>query len=592
MRPLCYHRQRVVKRLLLLTGLALLWPSTASAVTPAPYAGQCGIPATQPVWFEYGWPMDAFNALLFKPGIVVGSSGGGYATQLRAAGAGTVEFDLNFNNRVGTTTKPADPSTIADKAQRLFAYAQTQTACSTPVIVLNELSGPGLVTPWSDNNAQYRQNALTFVQDLAQLGAHPVLLLPARPYTGGDAGVWWQQAAASAELVREVYVPATATWKLGPVLGNRTLRNTYRQSIADFTSLGIPANRLGLMISFATTPGFGGRNGLQPASAWYEVAKWQALAAQQVAGELGIASVWSWGWAEWTASEQDPDKPYAMCAWLWARSPTLCDAPKSIPGFDASRTEGQLSVLGAGAQCLVGKQVLTNAAIAQLQALTGDRDTAYSALFERMVESPVEPVSPADVLAAERAVIRQAFRGSRSLYVAALAKAGASVSVARGILADELRRAKVESWLPSAAPSASDVQTFYSSYPDLQVRMVQARPAPFWLGSRDQGLALSEVAPPKLFDLPTGKASSVLTSQGAYTVKALQDPLPLGAVPLGQARPAILAALRAFARGAAFEHWTVAKQRGALNTATCARDDLPQPAAVDLVQYLPFLRLG
>jgi hypothetical protein len=44
--------------------------------------------------------------------------------------------------------------------------------------VLNELSGPGLVTPWSDNNAQYRQNVLSFVQGLAGLGAHPVLLLP------------------------------------------------------------------------------------------------------------------------------------------------------------------------------------------------------------------------------------------------------------------------------------------------------------------------------------------------------------------------------------------------------------------------------
>ena len=582
-----------MKKYLLPLVFLALGPATASAAPPPPYAGQCGIPATQPVWAEYGWGLDAFNAILGKPGIVIGSGGGGYAAQMRAAGAAaTIYFDLNFNNRVGTTTKPADPSTMADKAQRLFAFAQTQTGCSTPVIVLNELSGPSLVTPWSDNNAQYRQNALTFVQDLAQLGAHPVLLLPARPYTGGDAGVWWQQAAASAELVREIYVPATSTWKLGPVLGNRTLRNMYRQAVDDFTAIGIPAGKVGLMISFSTTPGFGGRNGLQPASAWYDVAKWQALAAKQVAAELGIASIWSWGWAEWTAPEQDPDKPYAMCAWLWARSPTLCDAPQAIQGFDASLTEGQLSVLKPGVQCLVGKQVLTNAAIAQLQTLTGDRDTAYSALFERMVESPVEPVSTSDVLAAERAVIRQAFRGSRSLYVAALAKAGASVLVAHGILADELRRAKVESWLPSAAPSVSDVQTFYSSYPDLQVRMVQARPAPFWLGNRTQGLALSEVAPPKLFDLPTGRSSSVLTSQGSYTVKALQDALPLGAVPVGQARPTILAALRAFARGVAFEHWTVAKQRGALNTATCARDDLPQPAAVDLVQYLPFLRLG
>ena len=582
-----------MKKLLLPLVLLALWPATASAATPPPYAGQCGIPATQPVWAEYGWGFDAFNAILGKPGVVIGSGGGGYASQMRAAGAAaTIYFDLNFNNRVGTTTKPADPSTMADKAQRLFTFAQAQTGCATPVIVLNELSGPSLVTPWSDNNAQYRQNALTFVQDLAQLGAHPVLLLPARPYTGGDAGVWWQQAAASAELVREVYVPATSTWKLGPVLGNRTLRNMYRQAVDDFTSIGIAAAKVGLMISFSTTPGFGGRSGLQPASAWYDVAKWQALAAKQVAAELGIASIWSWGWAEWTAPEQDPDKPYAMCAWLWARSPTLCDAPQAIPGFDASLTEGQLSVLKPGVQCLVGKQALTNAAITQLQALTGDRDTAYSALFERMVESPVEPVSAADVLAAERAVIRQAFRGSRSLYLGALAKAGANVLVAHGILADELRRAKVESWLPSVAPSVSDVQTFYSSYPDLQVRMVQARPAPIWLGNRTQGLALSEVAPPKLFDLATGRSSSVLTSQGSYTVKALQDSLPLGAVPVGQARPAILAALRGFARGVAFEHWTVAKQRGALNTATCARDDLPQPAAVDLVQYVPFLRLG
>ena len=92
--------------------------------------------------------------------------------------------------------------------------------------------------------------------------------------------------------------------------------------------------------------------------------------------------------------------------------------------------------------------------------------------------------------------------------------------------------------------------------------------------------------------LATGKSESVLTSTGTFSVKALQDASPLGAVPLGRARPAIAAALRSFARGAAFERWTVGKQRAALTTATCAQDDLPQPASVDLVQYLPFLRLG
>jgi hypothetical protein len=581
-----------VKKALVSLLLVAAWPAAAHAAVPAPYAGQCGIPATQPVWAEYGYQLDAFNAILGKSGIVLGTSGGSYPANMRAAGAATVYFDLNLKNRVGTTTAPASPSLIQGRVQSLFAFAQQQTGCSTPVIVLNELSGPGLVTPWSDNNAQYRQNVLSFVQGLSALGAHPVLLLPSKPYTGGDAGVWWQQAAASAELVREVYVGAPATWKQGPVLGNRNLRATYRQAVADFTSVGIPANKVGLMVSFATTNGFGGRNELQPPSAWYEVAKWQSLALQQVAAETGIASIWSWGWGEWNVAEQDPDKPYAMCAWLWARSPALCDAPKAITGFDASTTEGQLSVLPAGAQCLVGKQVLSTASIDRLALLTGDRETAYSALYERLVETNSQPVSTADVLAAERAVIRQAFRGSRSFYVTALGRAHASVDVARGILADELRHAQVSSRLPASPPSDTAVQTFYTSYPDLSVRLVQAKPSPAWLGRRPKGLALADVAPDRLFALSTGSSASVLTSTGTFTVKALEESSPLGAVPLGRARPAIVAALKAFAQGAAFENWTVARQRGALASATCARDDLPQPAAIDLVQYVPFLRLG
>ena len=137
--------------------------------------------------------------------------------------------------------------------------------------------------------------------------------------------------------MREVYVPATATWKQGAVLGNRTLRERYRDAVSDLTSLGIAPNKVGIMISFATTVGFGGRNGLQPAAAWYQVIKWQALAARQVAAETGIASVWSWGWGRWSAGEQDPDKGHAACVWLWARSASLCDAPRQLGSqFDTS----------------------------------------------------------------------------------------------------------------------------------------------------------------------------------------------------------------------------------------------------------------
>src|SRR5205823_8542736 len=148
----------------------------------------------------------------------------------------------------------------------------------------------------------------------------------------------------------------------------------------NLTNIGIQPNRIGIMVSFATTKGFGGRNGLVPVGAWYQVAKWQALAVKQVAAETGIASVWSWGWGRWSVGEQDPDKGHAACVWLWARSQSLCDAPTQLgPGFDTSLQDGQLSVLSPAAQCLIGKRVLSNAAIDQLQLLTGDRETAYSA---------------------------------------------------------------------------------------------------------------------------------------------------------------------------------------------------------------------
>jgi hypothetical protein len=543
------------------------------------------------VWFDFGQPY--LQPILGQPGVVVGTSTGDWPAQMRALGAGTVYFDLNLKNRVGTPTAPTATSTMPDRAQKLMTFAVQQTGCATPVIVFNELSGPGLVTPWSDTNTQYRANVLALMQDIAALGAHPVLLIPGAAYTGGDALTWWQQVSAVAEIVREAYVPATLTWKQGPILGNRNLRNSYRAAVSNLTDIGIPPNKIGLMVSFATTIGFGGRNGLEPASAWFQVAKWQSLALQQVAGETGIASVWSWGWGRYTAAELDPEKGHAACVWMWTRSPSLCDAPTQLgPGFDTSLKEGQLSLLPGSAQCLIGRRVLSDAAIAQLQRLTGDRETAYSALFERLVESDQSPVPTSAVLAAERGVILQSFGGSRAAYVNALQQANASVPVARGILGDQLRRAQVQATLPGGTPTAAEIQTFYQSYPDLSVRLVSSKPQPSWLGTRKQGFAISQVAPDRIFTLPRDKAAVLRTSDGSFRIKPLDDALPLGAVPLKKATPAIAAALREFQRGDAFENWTVAKQRYVLNTAICARDDLPQPSAVDLTSYLPFLRLG
>ena len=66
---------------------------------------------------------------------------------------------------------------------------------------------------------------------------------------------------------------------------------------------------------------------------------------------------------------------------------------------------------------------------------------------------------------------------------------------------------------------------------------------------------------------------------------------PLGSVPLAQARPAIADALRAFARRAAFEAWSTARQENLMKTIVCTRDELPSPGAVRLTSFLPFLSL-
>jgi hypothetical protein len=570
---------------------SLLVPGGADAAPraapPPVWAGSCGIPTTSPVWVDYGWPTLA--SVFGKPAVVVGGSTGGFPAQMRQAGASTVYFDLYLSSRVGQPSAPADPSGLQDKAQKLYDFAVAQIGCPNPTIVENELFGAGLVTPWSDTNAQYRANVLAFLQALAQRGAHPVLLINSDPYTGGDAAGWWQQVASVADIVREAYIPATTIWKQGPIVGNRTLRTAYRNDVGELTSIGISPQRLGLMVSFSTTKGFGGRNGLEPASAWFAVAKWQALAAKTVAQELGIGSIWSWGWAEWSAAETDADKPAAACVWLWARSASLCDGPAAAgAGFDASLTEGQI-VLGAGVQCTINGRSVSSDAIQKLTPLTGDPEIAFTALFQRVVEAPLAPVSPAQVLAAERSIVRTRFNGSRAGYLAALAKAHATVAIARAVIGDELRRARLEAQQSVGPPTVAEVTTFYQSYPELEARLVTTKLPTAWLGNRTRGLLLAATAPEQLF---RGGARSVWSPVGLVKVQPLAPAVPLGSLPLSQARPAIVAALEQFARGEAFERWSEVLQQRALATAICARDNLPQPGVIDLSTWLPFLRLG
>ncbi len=71
-------------------------------------AGQCGLPDAGPLWIDYA----GGNApIVPRPGMILaGSSPSDKLAAARAAGAGSVYFDLHLNDRIGTPSAPVDPA--------------------------------------------------------------------------------------------------------------------------------------------------------------------------------------------------------------------------------------------------------------------------------------------------------------------------------------------------------------------------------------------------------------------------------------------------------------------------------------------------
>jgi hypothetical protein len=550
-------------------------------------AETCGIPDRGTLWIDFAATTQYWQ-IFAKPGLIAATSNFIYPELIRSFGAKTIYWDMHFNRRVGTPLQPFDPSIVIDRANRMYETASMSLGCSKPTIAENELNGVSLITPWSANNAQYRRDVMIFVQTLAARGARPVLLVPSEPYMGDVAGDWWREVAKYADIVRESYFGAPRVAKMGPFAGSRFLRDMFRRRVASFTDAGISIKKLGIMLGFHTTPGLGGRD-RAPLGQWLEVTKLQTLAAKQVAKEVGLRSVWSWGWGVWSVAEDDKDKPKAACVYLWARNPAFCNAPKVLGNklFNTSRTEGQL-VFPPGARCtLAGKPIDTND-IRALASVTGDPDVAFTAVFARAVASLSAPLKPDRIAMAERAVVSSRF-GSYAAYRAALARAHASQAAARGVIADELRRALIEQHMRVPGPSGTDVQSFYETYAQTNVRHVQTKSAVPWLGGRRDGFALASNAPPQLFSVAQGRWVTIRTMLGPVEVKALEPVVPLGAVPLSVARAAVISALKAMARDRRYEAWLLARQRVEVDQALCRKDELPTPGIVPLTDFLPFL---
>jgi hypothetical protein len=309
----------------------------STGVTQAARSGSPPCSPAQPAWIDYGDKWVPFRRLFFQPALTVALAHDAPAADARRRGAQLAFWDMSLRRAVGTPAKPADPRTIPAATARVLEDAVRVTGCSTPVIGLNELFGAYRPTPWQPSNARYRAAVLALVQGLAAHGAQPQLFISQAGATAGAAGSWWRAIAQSAAIVRELYLPAPWLYAFGPSRASVYMRFELRRAVRNLTTIGVPSSRVGIALGFQS--GRGGRMGLAAAS-WFEVVKRETLATRQIAGELSLASVWSWGWAAFPGTRADPAAGRAACVFLWTREAGLCDGPAAAGrAFDRSRSQ-------------------------------------------------------------------------------------------------------------------------------------------------------------------------------------------------------------------------------------------------------------
>jgi hypothetical protein len=249
---------------------------------------------------------------------------------------------------------------------------------------------------------------------LAARGAQPHLFISQAGATAGAAGRWWRAVAQSATIVRELYLPAQWLHSFGPGGTSVYMRYELRRAVRNLTTIGVPSGRVGIALGFQS--GRGGRSGLA-AAPWFEIVKREALATRQVAGELSLVSVWSWGWATFPGGRTDPDARRAACVFLWTRETGLCDGPAAAgAAFDrslAQPAEGgrRVKLRLLSARHPVWFRVAASAKLAGRVALLQERRAGEWHNLWRMPLGPFHPRPVRISLANGRHIVR--------LYVAA-----------------------------------------------------------------------------------------------------------------------------------------------------------------------------
>ena len=142
----------------------------------------------------------------------------------------------------------------------------------------------------ADERAVPRRTCSSSSRRLRALGARPFLLLSTRPFTDGEAGDWWRRGGALHGLRPRDLLPGSADPPPGadPRLAQPAQRVSARDHRPDRDR--DPALEDRDLPRLPYEPGHGGREGLKPASAWFNHIKLQVLAVKQVAREMPFAT--------------------------------------------------------------------------------------------------------------------------------------------------------------------------------------------------------------------------------------------------------------------------------------------------------------
>jgi hypothetical protein len=156
---------------------------------------------------------------------------------------------------------------------------------------------------------------------------------------------------------------------------------------------------------------------------------------------------------------------------------------------------------------------------------------------------------------------------------------------------DELRARELAARLAIGRIPNADVLRYRETFAPVLAREVAVSPAPTWL-PEGRGVALATSAPAIVFQLATGRKTTIRTVEGDFVVEALDETTPLAALGTAQARAAIVRELRAERRADAYAAWSLRLQKAAESKLVCERDRLPELGVADIASYAPFLSLN